>query len=337
MKKKILRILALVMAMLFVLTGCGAKSEAAYDTAASSDMAVMEEAPAEAAPMAEEYWVEEDVMVEEEAVEAETTAEGGTTQAEEVKDTGRKLIKRYYLSLETREYDDLVTYIQDAVDATGGYIESSSLSGTSIDGYGSRYAYFVLRIPTTGASSFLKGIEEAAHVTHKSEEVEDVTLAYVDTESRIEALRIEQETLMEMLEQADTLDTILGIQSRLTEVRYQLESYESQIHSYDNLIEYTTISVDVSEVVRETSINDGSFGERLKDNFADGFYDFGQGVQDFIIWFVGAIPTLLVLAVVAVVVMVVVKKVRKGRRGKKELEAVLKNSANDLDSQEKDK
>lgn len=328
MKKKNIRLLALLMMLVLILIGCGAKSEAAYDSAAAYDTAPMEETPA-----AEEVWAEEGMAVED-AVEAESTA-ADTGQAEEVKDTSRKLIKRYYLSLETREYDELVTYIQDSVDAAGGYVESSNLSGTSIDGHGSRYAYYVLRIPTTGANSFLAGIEDAAHVTHKSEEVEDVTLAYVDTKSRIEALRIEQETLLEMLEQADTLDTILGIQSRLTEVRYQLESYESQIRSYDNLIDYTTISVDVYEVVRETSVNDGSFGERIKDNFADGFYDFGENVQNLILWFVGAIPTILVLAVAAVLIIVLVKKIKKGRRGKKELEQVLKNSQPEPEPDEK--
>lgn len=323
MKKKSFKWLGILFALVLVFCGCGAKSEAAYDTAASADVAYTTENAAEG------YW--EDDAVIEEAAEMESGS-SGMEQAEEVKDTSRKLIKRYYLSLETREYDDLVSYIQDAVDATGGYIESSNLSGTSIDGYGSRYAYFILRIPTDGANSFLDDIENAAHVTYKSEEVEDVTLSYVDTQSRIESLRIEQETLMEMLGQSGDLDTILAIQSRLTEVRYQIESYESQIRSYDNLIDYTTISVDVNEVVRETSTNNGSFGERLKDNFADGFYNFGQSIQNFIIWLAGALPVLLVLALIVAAVLLIIKKVRKNQREKANLEKLLKSDSFEPDS-----
>lgn len=315
MKKKSFRCLALFLICVFVFAGCGAKSEAAYDTAASADMAYVEETSA-----ATESWVEEDAAIEDVA-EMET----GSTQAEEVKDTSRKLIKRYYLSLETKEYDALIAYIQELVDSSEGYIESSSLSGTSIEGNGSRYAYYVLRIPVSGAASFITNIEENAHVTYKSEEVEDVTLSYVDTESRIESLRIEQETLMEMLGQSGDLETILAIQSRLTEVRYQLESYESQLRSYDNLIEYTTISIDVNEVVRVTSTNDGSFAERLKDNFADGFYNFGRGVQNFIIWFAGAIPTFLFFGVIAAVAVLIVRKVKKGRRTRADFEKRLRS------------
>lgn len=316
MKKKNFKWLALVMVMIFVLTGCGALKGAAYESASYKEESA--EAPMEMEPM-EEVAVEEDT--------ADVTADSGSgVEADKLDNPNRKLIKRYYLSLETREYDDLVAYIQDAADAAGGYIESSNLSGTSIEGYGSRNAYFILRIPVSDASTFISGLEENAHVTHKSEEVEDVTLAYVDTESRIEALRIEQETLMEMLKEAQELDTILGIQSRLTEVRYELESYESQIRSYDNLIEYTTVSVDIYEVKRETSIDEGSFADRLKDNFADGFYDFGLGMQNFILWFAGAIPTLLMLAVIVVVAIAVIKKVSKHRKGKKDMKEILKST-----------
>lgn len=316
MKKRYVKWLALFMVMIFALSGCGASADKggmseseAYDAMAQ-------------APMAEP---KEEAVAEEGTIET-TEGSGSGVQADEIKDTSRKLIKRYYLNLETREYDTLVEYIQTSVEATGGYIESSNLSGASIDGYGTRSAYFVFRIPVSDAVSFIDGLEENGHVTHKSEEVEDVTLAYVDTESRIEALRIEQESLMEMLKEAKELDTILALQNRLTEVRYELESYESQIRSYDNLIEYTTVSVDVYEVKRETSTNDGSFTERLKDNFSDGFYNFGEGVQNFIIWFAGAIPTLLMLAVIAIVVVIVIRKAGKRRRESNHLKSVLKKS-----------
>ncbi len=45
-------------------------------------------------------------------------------------------------------------------------------------------------------------MKEMANVTHISEQVEDVTLDYVDTESHISALKTEQESLMAMLEKS---------------------------------------------------------------------------------------------------------------------------------------
>lgn len=308
MKKNRNRWLAVLAALMLILAGCGASKDANYyvssDTAAAAtEMAVRNDEIAEDAKYEE--------MGEADVDEVE---EGLGTKADEVENTGRKLIRQYDLTVETREYEKLVSYIQDSLNGTEGYIENSSLSGTSIDGGGCRSAYFVLRIPVSDAASFLEALGEQAHITYQSEQVQDVTLEYVDTQSRIESLRIEQKTLMEMLEQADTLENIIAIQSRLTEVRYQIESYESQLRTYDNQVEYTTISIDVYEVIRETSVNDGSFGQRLRDNFIDGFYGFGQDIQNVVIWLAGAVPVFLFIAVVILVVLLLLKKWKKNRR-----------------------
>ena len=329
MKKKSLRWLAVMLAMVFVLAGCGASSKSeAYD-AMGAPMA--EEAAAEAPA---EAWVEEDMKWEEEAIEEEAavTEESGVDQPV----SNRKLIKTYYINLETREFETLVDYIQKSVEAAGGYIESSNMSGTSIDGYGSRYAYFVLRVPVKDAADFMTGLEENGHMTHKSEEVEDVTLAYVDTQSRLESLRVEQEALMEMLEQATDLDTLFAIQSRLTDVRYQLESYESQLRTYDNLVDYTTISVDVYEVERETVIDDGTFGSRLKEEVGDSLENFVEGAENLLIWFIAAFPYWILLAVIATVIVLGVKVSRKRYWKKKELENTLKSQEISVEPEKKE-
>ena len=313
MKKKMksMKWLALMLAMLLVmslmLTGCGAKSE---------EMAM--ETTNASAP-------KEEMMYEDAVVEEAEAEETGGVQADELGDPNRKLIKRYYLNVETREYDTLIDYIESSVAATGGYIESSNLSGTSLEGSGNRYAYYVLRVPVADATSFIDGLEKNSHVTNKSEEVDDVTLSYVDTQSRIESLRLEQDALMKMLEQADNLETILGLQSRLTEVRYEIESYESQIRSYDNLIEYTTITVDINEVKRETVTEEAAFGDRVKNNFAEGFDDLGEGLENFAVWFAGAVPALLFALVVGFgIAGIVLLVIKIGKRNlEKEMQAVI--------------
>ncbi len=64
-------------------------------------------------------------------------------------------------------------------------------------------------------------------MTSQSESAEDVTLQYTDTESRIASLKNEQERLNALLEKADTLENIFKLEERLTEVRYELENYQS--------------------------------------------------------------------------------------------------------------
>lgn len=63
-------------------------------------------------------------------------------------------------------------------------------------------------------------------MTYDSKTTEDVTLEYVDTESHLKALKTEEETLLALLEKAEKLSDVFEIQEELTNVRYQIESYE---------------------------------------------------------------------------------------------------------------
>ena len=68
---------------------------------------------------------------------------------------------------------------------------------------------------------------------------------YVDMQSHVKALRTEQNTLLELIEKADKLKDIIALQSQLTQVRYEIESYESQLRMYDNRVNYSTLNLTV--------------------------------------------------------------------------------------------
>ena len=161
--------------------------------------------------------------------------------------------------------------------------------------------------------TFITELQGEGTVTYRSENVEDVTLNYMDTESHITALKTEQETLLNMLSQSSDLETLLAIQDRLTDIRYQLENYESQLRLYDNDIEYSTITLDIREVDRETAVEGGSFGSQLKERLSSNFYSLGKGLQSFALWFLGALPFWLLLAALAVITIVIIKLIRKKR------------------------
>ena len=100
-------------------------------------------------------------------------------------------------------------------------------------------------------------------VTYTNKSSEDVTLDYIDVESRIEALEVEQERLLTLLESAQDLESVIQLESRLSEVRYQLESYHSAKNRYDSLIDYSTVHLSVREVQQVTTVHDRSVGQRI--------------------------------------------------------------------------
>lgn len=310
MRKRNYRIFAMFAAAMMLLAGCGAANDSASESVGSANYSSA--STTEEAKVDYEYAEEEAIAVDDVAADTE----GGVESPTQAEGQSRKLIKRQYVTMETKEFDELTAFVEKKVNEIGGYIEYSDVSGISYNYNGTRYASYTIRVPVTELDGFGDTLKEEGNVTNFSESVEDITLSYVDTESRISALEAEQETLLAMLEQAGDLDTLLAIQSRLTEVRYQLESYESQLRVYNNDIEYSTVSLDIYEVERETVVEDDSFGSQLKERLSSNFYDLGQLLEGLALFLIGGIPFWILLAVIAVIVILVVKMVRRHSKKK---------------------
>ena len=228
--------------------------------------------------------------------------------------TSQKLIKTVSLSMETKEFDPLLENIRSKVEELGGYIESSEISGSSYYSVQeNRYAWLTLRIPADKLEGFVTVVSELGNVTSKNESVEDITLQYVDVEGRKQALETEQARLLELLERAETMEDIIAIESRLSEVRYELQSYGSTLRTYDNQVNYSTVSIRISEVERVTPvIEKRTFLEEIQYRLSDNLYDIGQGIRNFVIWFISSLPYLIIwAAVIAVLVLVARKIIRK--------------------------
>lgn len=228
----------------------------------------------------------------------------------------RKLIRNVNLEVETKEFDALTQKLQQQVTELGGYIEHrDSYNGSSYSGYrNQRYANWTIRIPKQQLDSFINHVSDISNVIQRSDSVEDVTLTYVDTESRRDALQVEQTRLLELLESAESLDDILTIEERLTDVRYQLESIESRLRTLDNQVDFSTVYLSVSEVWELTPTEEETVWNRMKDGFMESLQGVGDGFLDVFIWFVVHIPNLVVCAGI---ILVIVWMIRRRRRKKK--------------------
>ncbi len=260
----------------------------------------------------------------EEAAE-EPVSESGYEQEAATASAGRKLIRTVNISAETEDFDTLVPNLQKQVEALGGYIESVSVY--DVNSYyvedqqvKQRCANLTARVPEEKLNGFLAGVAEQTNVTSRSENVEDVTLQYVDLESHKRALLTEQERLLTLMEQAESVEDIIAIEGRLSEVRYQLESMESQLRTYDNRINYSTVYLNIDEVRKYSPSQTATVWERIGNGFMKSLEDIGFGIRDFAIGFVIDIPYIvlgLVVIAVAVFVLRIAWKVWKKRKVRK--------------------
>lgn len=303
MKKKVSALIALIM-LSITLCACGSSESTSMD-------------------MTDGYVDEQMAAYAEEVMEAPAAAEGESSEA--VRNDNRKLIKTVDLSVQTTEYQKLLTNIEEDVKACGGYIENLSVSNKSPYSEYSTYnntANITARIPAKSLDAFVNTVGEKANVINRNEFVEDVTLSYVDMESHKKMLQEEQNRLMYLLEEAYSLEDIITIESRLSEVRYQIESMESQLRTFDNQIDYSTVTIHVEEVKKVTPQVEQSAGQRIKEGFLDSLDSVLNGVKEFFIQLVIASPYLIVWAIVIGIVILVVYKITKisEKRAKKNAE-----------------
>lgn len=214
----------------------------------------------------------------------------------------RKLIQNVRLEVETKEFEQMMSSLEEQVREMGGYIENmETYNGSSYSEYSnSRYADLTIRIPKERLDGFLHTVSDISNIVRRYDSVEDVTLSYVDMESRRNALRTEQDRLLEFLEKAGNVEEIIALEERLSEVRYQLESMESQLRTMDNLIEYSTVNINISEVRELTVVKEEepTAWERISEGFLESLRDIGNGIAEAGIWFLVNIPYLLIWALV---------------------------------------
>ncbi len=237
----------------------------------------------------------------------------GTAAGEILKD--RKLTRTVDLRMESQKYSELTSLIEGEVLMAGGYIQSSSLSGGESN-TSMRQAFYILRIPANKVDSFLEQIKTEGNVLTLTSEIEDITLQYVDTESRLASLRTEQQTLMGILEQANTVEDIITIQDRLTYIRYEIESYESQKRSMDNLVDYSIVNINIREVQDFTSIEQAGFWAEAGRRFTQAWKNLGSGLRTLALGLVSIWPLILLAVIIVVIALSATAASRRKRRNR---------------------
>lgn len=230
--------------------------------------------------------------------------------------TDRKLIRRISLNAETEDMDPLLSGIDAKVAALGGYVESREIrSGSRYASHKqNRYANLTVRIPAEKLDEFVSHVGDVSNVTSTSESSEDVTLNYVATESRMRALQAEEARLLALIDKAENLSELLQLEKRLTEVRSELEQVTSQLKLYDNLVDYGTVHLTISEVTQYTPTEEPGFWDRITTGFTESVKNLGVIMTELIIFFVCAIPYLVPLGVIAGVVLLIIKLASKKKK-----------------------
>lgn len=227
----------------------------------------------------------------------------------EIPDKDQKLIYRLYLGIETLDYDASVAGLEKLCEDMGGYVERSSVSGSRLSDSSLRFADYTLRLPSEKLEAFESACADIGNVYSSSRETENATSQYVDLSARLGSLQTEEERLLELLEQAVDLDSIIALNQRLSEVRYEIESIQSRIRNIDSLVSYSTVYITLNEVVSTTDAHGvpRTFGEKVSASFSKGMDSFKRAMESLGVFLFGKAPfALLTIVVVALPVGAVI-------------------------------
>lgn len=229
----------------------------------------------------------------------------------------RKLIQTIRMSTETEDLDSVLAQLYGRITELEGYVQNSNIqNGSAYSGKRYRSASLTIRIPAGSINSFIEKIDDISNVVSSQKTVDDVTLSYVATESRMKALQAEEARLLELIDQAKDLNDLLTIESRLTDVRTELERVTSSLKVLENQVDYATVYLSISEVTEFTDVSEPeTVWQRIGDGFADSLENIGVFLEDLFVCLIVALPYLVLISIPPIIILVIIR-VKKKKRNK---------------------
>ena len=308
MKKRKLTVIA-VLAAALCLSGCGASSNnsapasGSYKEETTSDSYngyASEEAVADTA----------EADYEGEAGKAGEPGDAGTSESALREQDGQKIVYTGRLQMQTLEYEKSAAAIRAKIKAAGGFSESESESDNNYDWYrnsgsgGRRYLSITARIPSEKFEEFMDSLGGDGKVMSRSVSAENISQVYANKETYKKALEKEQERLLAMMDKAETIDDMILVEQRLSEVERQLNIYKTDLSAMDKDVQYSTVYIELEEVKRYTEeVVQTPFGEEIKYAFEDAIESFTNFCKGVILFVVRYFPFLIILAIVIILII----------------------------------
>ena len=225
--------------------------------------------------------------------------------------TGEMLVYRASMTLETLTYEDTLKAIREHIEKNQGIIENeyeydNDNSWYYTDGRGrssNRSISITLRVPTKNFNTFLNDMEGTAKVASRNQSVENIARRYSDNSIEIEALEKQQERLLEMMDKAQTIDEMVIVEDRLSEVQTELNMKKSYRSTMDTDVKYSTIDLTLKEVQKYTPVQHQGivitgFWEKVVETVKDSWTYFVYFLEELALVLIRILPFALLIALV---------------------------------------
>lgn len=321
--KKRTWIVGILAVMLLMFAACG--GAAASSVKDTEGMAAAEPAAAE---LNDGVYEEENAAAPAEMDTAEAAAvpetPAGMLSGTETGSLTDKIIYSAYGELETTDFDGSITAIHTLVDQYGAFVESSTVTGNDLQtaasggSYG-RTAQFTLRVPREHYSDLTAALDTVGNVTYLTSDAENITAQYSDVEAQVKSYDTQEQRLLEIMAQADTVEDMITLEGRLSDVRMERERLETQLQNWDRQVDYSAVTIfltEVQELTLEPPEQEPGYLQQLGSTFMDSVRWMGQAAKLGLKLLVAVIPVLLPIGAVILIVVLICKAASKRKRNK---------------------
>ena len=181
--------------------------------------------------------------------------ESGDTVSSNQGDGTSDIVRYGNLSLEVNDVDDALALITTIIESAGGYISSSSRSGEG------EYLYLsvTLRVPAAEFSAVMASLRSEGEVLYEDIYSYEVTMQVLDLEARLENLRASESAFLKLLDRAQTVADVVAVQSELSRIQGDIESFEAQLSGVKDQIDMASVIVSLSLPVSAVDAASGDF------------------------------------------------------------------------------
>jgi len=235
-----------------------------------------------------------------------------------------KIIYNVHADVETVKFEETISGINSMIATYNAFIENSSISGQNYASQFSgrrvfRSAHFTIRVPKEHLDAMTGRLDGIGNVTYINSNATNITSQFIDTQSRLNSLTVEEGRLREMLSKAEDIPDLIMIEERMSHVRYQIESLTSTLANWQNQVDYSTLTLSIREV--EQYSERPEFNRSYWQQIGDGFLSTMRGVGSFFMnlfkWLIIAAPVLVILAVIGIVLFIIIRAKLKSIAKKK--------------------
>ena len=234
-------------------------------------------------------------------------------------DENAKIVWKGNVTFETTVWDDTMREMRAFFAECGASIMSSEESGGNryetsgkVD-YSAKSLRCTVRVPSENFAVFMDGFGKiTGSVVRSSTSRSDMTKQYNSNELSLELLHTEYEDLKALLAKAETLEEIMTVRERMTEVMKEIRTLSQANNDIDYDVAFSEVSLAVTEVkIYSDPEKTESWTERIGKSFKDGIDAFVSFLDGASVWIVGNV---ILLAFLALSIWLPIFLIRRGVR-----------------------